>query len=105
MVDNRLATIGVTPMYCDTYEDFDRKPLKEVIQKLEEILAKVPEEYRDVARIEFKASSRFYSVYYERPETDEEAEERRKIDAKKTEDAKRADLVLLAKLKEKYPDA
>ena len=91
-------------------EDYIDKPLAQVIAELTDLLNSIPSEYRGSAKFELNQwgdqwgdhGKAGHEIYYERPETNEEAKNRiAKVEARKEarENRERANL---AALKAKY---
>ncbi len=87
------------------------KKLVDLIPWVEKYLELIPEEYRDSAAFEplsFRESHRDYwlnvKVYFHRPETDEEMEERLAEEEAQRLEQQRAERQMLEELKEKFRD-
>lgn len=91
----------------------DRASLYEIPDKLTEVigwlasfLSQVPEEYRKEVCIDFDRNysddTTEFSIYYYRPETDEELRERKDRTKAISESIKNKELAELARLREKY---
>jgi hypothetical protein len=86
-------------------EDLLNGPVVDVIARLQNVLARVPEEYRNAAKLDVSLSSDEYSsieLFYTRPETAEEASRRELSAARRQREREQAERQQLAELKAKY---
>lgn len=102
---NVMVTIGCTDN-VGTIDDESETPAGEFISRLQSILADVPAEYRQSARIAFNLYGDYSSAYmqlrYERPQTDDEAAAAKKRDDEYEREREDRDRKEYLRLKRKF---
>ena len=100
-IQNKRVTVFDQEQYGD---DWFPDKLVEAIAWLNGKLLEIPEEYRDTAKIDVDSVSSYahVEIVYTRPETDEEADYRIKVENQRQENIRRSELETLNRLKAKY---
>lgn len=105
MKDRRTITVTVH----EWDEDFD-VPAKDFLAQLAGLIELVPEPFRAAAMFEFDRTGDDYdysrgemSLYYQRPETDDEIRARAQYEERRITEAEARERSELARLRSKYP--